>query len=96
MNPYYPVEPCPYANPNDAPPRLRFIVANGPDAVLFHAGYEFSWMFRTGIPRAVRMLTGQERFMVDRNILREGYHASKRTRQYGRNTYKSRFYLPQR
>jgi hypothetical protein len=94
LSPYYPVEPCPYANPNDAPANLRFLVASGQDLGDI-ATSEISWMLRKGIPRAGRMISGRERFVQDPRILREGYHSAARTSQFGRNTFKTRYYTRQ-
>ena len=41
MNPYYPVKPCPYKDPDKAPPRLRFAVFSGPKTLLYHV---VSWI----------------------------------------------------
>ena len=39
----------------------------------YHNLYEVVWFFKTGLPRIVRVLLGKERFVKDKNILREGY-----------------------
>ena len=41
MNPYYPVKPCPYKDPDKAPPRLRFAIFSGPKKLLYHV---VSWV----------------------------------------------------
>ena len=59
MNPYYPVRPCPYKDPNKAPLRLRFVIFSGPDTLMKHVSTEFGWLLKKGIPRAMRMLSGK-------------------------------------
>ena len=98
MNPYYPVKPCPYKNPEKAPLRLRFAIFSGPAKLLYHVGTELKWFFTTGFPRMSRMMLGREKFLVNPKILREGHHRhfteKARTRHFGRNTYKSKAYYP--
>jgi len=98
MNPYYPVKPCPYKDPDKAPPRLRFAIFSGPKKLLYHVGTELKWFFTTGFPRLTRMMVGREKFRMNPKILREGqssHHTEKtRTRHFGRKTYKSKAYYP--
>merc|ERR1712048_689063 len=100
MNPYYPVKPCPYKNPDEAPLRLRFAVFSGPKKLLYHVGTELKWFITTGFPRLSRMLVGREKFRVNPKILNEGhnrhYTGKTRTKHFGRNTFKSEAYYPQR
>merc|ERR1739838_255943 len=70
--------------------RAVFVLAE-PLKIPQHNFYEFIWLLKTGGPRVFRMLTGQEPFVHDDNILREGYkHYTPyvRTNQIG--TYKHR------
>ena len=48
MNPYYPVKPCPYSNPNKAPLHMRFAIFSGPAKLMYHVGTELLWFFTTG------------------------------------------------
>ena len=73
MNPYYPVKPCPYEDPNQAPLRMRFAIFSGPKKLFYHVATELNWFFTKGIPRAARMLMGREKFRLNRNILNEGH-----------------------
>lgn len=96
MNPYYPVKPCPYKDPSKAPLNMRFAIFSGPGKLFEHVATELGWLITKGIPRAIRMMTGQEEFKVDRRILREGhqrhYTNTPRTQQFGRKSSKSRSY----
>ena len=96
MNPYYPVRPCPYKNPRDAPLRLQFAIFNGPDTLMKHVSTELGWFLKKGLPRAMRMLTGKERFVVNNRILKEGHHRHytgyERKQHFGRKTYKTKGY----
>ena len=51
----------------------RFALFNHPLRNLRHIADELGWLFTKGIPRAMRMLVGRERFRVDERILNEGY-----------------------
>lgn len=97
MNPYYPVKPCPYQNPRDAPLKLQFASAHGPGFLMNHAAAELGWFLKTGLPRAMRMLMGREKFQMNRNILKEGYNrhhtGNERVQHFGRKTYKSKSYF---
>merc|ERR1719350_1381753 len=71
MNPYYPVKPCPYRDPDKAPLRMRFAIFSGPRKLMYHIGTEVFWLFTkgklnniffTGLPRAARMIMGREKF----------------------------------
>ena len=53
MNPYYPVVPCPYKDPNKAPMKMRFAFASGPQALLYHVATELSWFVTKGIVMAL-------------------------------------------
>jgi len=91
-NPFFPVPPCEYGSP------LNAIAAGDLEAVSVfarpfniprHNFYEFIWLIKTGIPRMFRVATGREPFIMDENILREGYtHSTRnpRTRQLGHGT----------
>ena len=97
MNPYYPVKPCPYKNPRDAPLKLQFASAHGPGFLLSHAAAELGWFMKTGLPRAMRMLMGKEKFKMNSNIMKEGYHrhytGNERVQHFGRRTNKSKSYF---
>jgi hypothetical protein len=54
MNPYYPVRPCPYKVPSQAPMRLQFAIFSGPRALMDHVTTELDWFMKTGLPRAAR------------------------------------------
>ena len=96
MNPYYPVRPCPYEDPRKAPLNLQFVLFSGPKKLMEHLTTELSWFMKTGLPRAVRMLTGKEKFLVNENIFNEGYNrhytGTERVQHFGRNTFKSKKY----
>ena len=75
-NPYFPVPPCEYGSP------LAALKAGDYDAVFIsarkqnvprHNIYEFFWFLKTGLPRIIRMIKGEQQFYADKNILREGY-----------------------
>ena len=75
-NAYFPVPPCEYGGPREALAagdyKAVFVMAE-PEKIPRHNFYEFIWMLKTGLPRAIRMLTGRQKFVLDRNILREGF-----------------------
>ena len=100
MNPYYPVKPCPYKDPNKAPLNMRFAVFSGPLKLFEHVATELGWLITKGIPRAIRMMTGREQFKVNQNILNEGhsrhYTNTPRTQHFGRKSSKSRSYRRRR
>ncbi|XP_023330235.1 uncharacterized protein LOC111702700 [Eurytemora carolleeae] len=91
-NPYFPVGPCEYGNPMNAiragDLRSVFVFAE-PEKVLRHNFYELVFLFKTAIPRILRMAMGQMKFIQDPNILAEGYqHYTPfvRTTQLGQGT----------
>ena len=49
-----------------------FILAE-PAKIPLHNLYEFVWLLKTGIPRMLRILAGNEAFIADPKILKEGY-----------------------
>lgn len=95
-NPYFPVPPCEYGGPVGA------LAAGDLDAVFVsyrkanvprHNIYEFFWFWKTGLPRIIRMIKGQQQFYADKNILFEKYsHYTPytRTRHLGFNTHRQR------
>uniref|UniRef100_A0A0K2TS82 Uncharacterized protein n=1 Tax=Lepeophtheirus salmonis TaxID=72036 RepID=A0A0K2TS82_LEPSM len=94
MNRFYPVKPCPYKNPSRAPGRLRTFSAHTASFLLDHILSETNWFLRKGIPRGIKMLTGQEKFLINHNIIDEGIHehyggrGRLRTRHFGRKSRK--------
>ena len=52
--------------------RSVFILAE-PAKIPLHNLYEFVWLLKTGIPRMLRILAGNEAFIADPKILKEGY-----------------------
>ena len=100
MNPYYPVRPCPYKNPRRAPLHLQYAAFNHPLQNLYHVVTEGTWFFTRGIPRALNMMFGIERFRMNRKILNEGYgrhsNGGERRRHFGRNSFKSKSYYKRR
>ena len=44
-----------------------------PLKISLHNFYEFVWLLKTGIPRMLRILAGNEPFISDSRILQEGY-----------------------
>ncbi|XP_040566679.1 uncharacterized protein [Lepeophtheirus salmonis] len=93
-NPYFPVPPCEYGGPLEA---IRagdyeavFVLAR-PELVPRHNFYELVWFLKFGAERLGRILRGEEKFIADQNILREGYqHYTPyvRTRQIGHDTFR--------
>ena len=53
-------------------PRSVFVTAQ-PLKISLHNFYEFVWLLKTGIPRMLRILAGNEPFIHDSKILSEGY-----------------------
>ena len=49
-----------------------FVTAQ-PLKISLHNFYEFVWLLKTGIPRMLRILAGNEPFIHDSKILSEGY-----------------------
>jgi len=91
-NPYFPVPPCEYGGPLKALAsgdlKSVFILAE-PHKIPLHNLYEFVWLLKTGIPRMLRILAGNEAFIADPKILKEGYeHYTPyiRTKELGHNT----------
>jgi len=91
-NPYFPLPPCEYGGPLQALAKgdIKAVsVLASPLKIPRHNFYEFVWLLKTGFPRLMRMIRGQEKFVVDNKILREGYKQAApyvRTRQKGHNT----------
>jgi len=91
-NPYFPVPPCEYGGPLEALSRGDFqsvFVTAQPLKISLHNFYEFIWLLKTGIPRMLRILAGNEPFIHDSRILNEGYQhfsSDTRTTQIGHNT----------
>ena len=52
--------------------RAVFVTAQ-PLKISLHNFYEFVWLLKTGIPRMLRILAGNEAFIHDSRILSEGY-----------------------
>eukprot|EP00093_Oithona_nana_P010771 10771.XXX_337988_333014_1 [CDS] Oithona nana genome sequencing. len=96
MNSYYPVLPCPYADPRQAPLHLQYAVFSGPLKLMEHVATEVGWFFTKGFPRMARMLVGREKFKVNNRILREGHRRhhtrNPRRRHFGRRTHKTKAY----
>jgi len=93
-NPYFPLPPCEYGGWQEAIDagdyRAVFVFAE-PLKIPRHNFYEFVWLLKTGLPRYYRMFTGQEPFVHDDNILREGYqHYTPHVRTNQIGTYKYR------
>jgi len=91
-NPYFPVPPCEYGGPMEALAKgdleAVFVTAQ-PLKISLHNFYEFVWLLKTGIPRMLRILAGNEAFISDSRILQEGYQhysSNARTTQIGHNT----------
>lgn len=91
-NPYFPVPPCEYGGPLQA---IRagdwkaVSVFAEPAKIPRHNFYELIWLLKTGAARLGRIISGEEKIIVDRNILREGYQHSTpyiRTTQLGHGT----------
>ena len=55
--------------------RSVFLLAE-PLKIPLHNLYEFVWLLKTGIPRMLRILAGNEAFVADSQILKEGYDHS--------------------
>ena len=75
-NPYFPLPPCEYGGPLQALAKgdIKAVsVLASPLKIPRHNFYEFVWLLKTGFPRLMRMIRGQEKFVVDNKILREGY-----------------------
>ena len=96
MSPFYPIEPCPFEDPSQAPLHLQYAIAS-PKRLVHQLTNEFSWLVTKGIPRAVKMLKGQEKFRVDLRIRQEGHqkhHTDQPRRQhFGRKTYKTKDFM---
>ncbi|TRY80534.1 hypothetical protein TCAL_13141 [Tigriopus californicus] len=94
-NPYFPVPPCEYGGWVEALQEgdlQSVLVLAEPQKIPLHNFYEFIWLLKTGGPRMLRMLTGQEKYIFDRDILREGYHHHTpyvRTKQLGQYTHRN-------
>lgn len=75
-NPTFPVPPCEYGGPLEAL-LAGDLKAFGPappiNEIPLHTFYETIWFFKTGLPRIIRVLMGQERYVEDTRILNEGY-----------------------
>jgi len=91
-NPYFPVPPCEHGGPLEALARgdlQSVFVTAQPLKISLHNFYEFVWLLKTGIPRMLRILAGNEPFIHDSKILSEGYQhytPSTRTTQIGHST----------
>eukprot|EP00095_Tigriopus_kingsejongensis_P002398 maker-scaffold1073_size64583-snap-gene-0.7 protein:Tk02398 transcript:maker-scaffold1073_size64583-snap-gene-0.7-mRNA-1 annotation:"unnamed protein product" len=94
-NPYFPVPPCEYGGWTEALAEGDFQAVSifaEPQKIPLHNFYEFIWLLKTGGPRMFRMLTGEEEFKMNRQILNEGYHHHTphvRTQQFGQYTHRN-------
>ena len=57
MNPYYPVKPCPYRDPDKAPLHMRFAIFHGPQKLMYHIGTELFWFFTKGMYTASKFVS---------------------------------------
>eukprot|EP00096_Caligus_rogercresseyi_P000013 TRINITY_DN1004_c0_g1_i3.p1 TRINITY_DN1004_c0_g1~~TRINITY_DN1004_c0_g1_i3.p1 ORF type:complete len:192 (+),score=38.39 TRINITY_DN1004_c0_g1_i3:276-851(+) len=94
-NPYFPVPPCEYGGPRTALKHGDFeavFVFARPELIPRHNFYELVWLMKYGAGRLGRIISGEQEFISDGNILNEGYsHYTPyvRTHQIGTNTYRN-------